>query len=562
MAQRAIFLLVILAALSLPATAAGEAGDSPGRTVRAVLSEAALFKNGLAFDVFEIEVPGPGCYQVEGLPEAVHGTFWVAGDSPALVLEQVRCTEVAVRVPSPATGMVGLLLANQNRRVEVNVRGEGWMVGEVRLIGAEPPDIRENTFSAENMLSGRPPGPRLPAAGAAPGSQLFILKTEKGETAFRCEDVQGIHLPGGTLETGGFTEERRRCLAFSVSAGQGKIRVCALARGLTWAPSYRVEKRADDTAEITCRAAVLDDAFDLEGAALRFIAGYPNVRFEGAVDPLSALAGIPDFLRSLSSAGESAFGRRSPVVAQQMVTSNVWAPSESDALAGAAEAGGEQAVEDLYLFPAVKLTMKKGGRAEAPLFRLAVPCRDVYVWDLDAGEADPGWRNASRPGEGAREEVVWHSLRLTNAGKAPWTTAPVMITRGSDLLGQDMLGFTPPGAKTLLKVTRSLGILARRSELEETRRRSAPTEYSGEWDVVVVKSELTVANTKNKAVDVLVKKELAGEVVGSQPTAEVRVLASGLTQVNPKAALSWELTLQPGETKKIVFRHRVLVPVR
>ena len=132
MAQRAIFLLVVLAALNFPAMAAGEAGDPSCRTARAFLSEAALFKNGLAFDVFEIEVPGPGRYQVEGLPEAVHGTFWVAGDSPALVLEGVRCTEETVRVPSPATGMVGLLMANQNRRVEVNVRGEGWMVGEVR----------------------------------------------------------------------------------------------------------------------------------------------------------------------------------------------------------------------------------------------------------------------------------------------------------------------------------------------------------------------------------------------------------------------------------------------
>lgn len=549
-----LFWLTMLAPGLLPA-AGTDRLDAPAPVLSEVV-QASLFKNGMVYELRETTVPGPGAYEIRNLPTAVHGTFWIEPASEGLRLENVTARETRRKQPQPARRMGELLQANAGRRVELQVRGEGWVAG-VLLPGEKPKPPESGPPSV--------PGPRRAPWEARvmsretaeettpPESEIVILQTDKGDQAFRVEEVTGFRCATGEIAATVPGWESGRSLRFEVAAGQGKVRIHMLTRGVTWAPSYRVERLSGDQARVRCRAVVINDAEDLSGAQARFIAGFPNVRFGGATDPLSATVPLETFLSSLSNEGAS--GRRaSPVMAQQVMN----APSflaEPPELPGAT-AGTLR--EDLFLYPPVRLDLRKGERGEFALIDCTVPCRDVYLWDLEDsafGDDSP----SGLDGSPASQEEVWHALRLTNTAKVPWTTAPAVTVQEGDLLGQDLLRYTPPGAPAVLRVSRSLDILAQRTEKEEERQRNAPTEYRGEWDLVTVRGELTVVNGKGKAVTLLARKKITGEVFESLPKATVETPGAGLNQVNPTQVLTWEVPLNPGEVKKMTYRYRVRV---
>lgn len=529
-----------------------------------VLSEVAratLFKNGMVWETRETDVPGPGVYEIRDLPAAVHGTFWLEAVTEGLRVEKVTARETRRKKPQAVRRMPELLQANTGRRVELQVRGEGWIAG-VLLPGENPLAASPGAPDAP-VVSRRPalPPRTLAAADARETSspavpEFAILRTDKGDQALRVEEVTGLRGATGEIVTAVPGWEPGRALRFEVVAGKGKLRAHLLTRGISWAPSYRVETLPGDQARVRCRATVLNDAEDLWGAELLFIAGFPNVRYGASTDPLTASQTLEAFLSSLS-AGETGGRRAAPVMAQQMMNAPAFfnePPETIEPTAGTLR-------EDLFLYPPVRLDLRKGDRGDVPLIDVTVPCRDVYLWEMtDAGGESAAFKSsADFDGPAGRPEEVWHALRLTNTGKVPWTTAPALTVQGDDLLGQDLLRYTPPGAPALLRVAKSLDVLARREEKEVERQRNAPTEYRGEWDLVTVKGELTVMNGKGKPVTVMVRKRLEGEVIDTVPKASVETPSTGLKEVNPVQVLTWEIPVGAGQVVTLTCRYRVRV---
>src|SRR5437763_8840976 len=56
---------------------------------------AGLFKNGLAVIKREVVLPGAGTYRLEGLPEPVHGTWWVESATPVETMAKMEEVETA-----------------------------------------------------------------------------------------------------------------------------------------------------------------------------------------------------------------------------------------------------------------------------------------------------------------------------------------------------------------------------------------------------------------------------------------------------------------------------------
>ena len=155
------------------------------------------------------------------------------------------------------------------------------------------------------------------------------------------------------------------------------------------------------------------------------------------------------------------------------------------------------------------------------------------------------------------QEEVWHTLRLTNAGGIPWTTAPALTVQNGRPLGQDVLFYTSPGAKTLLKITRAVDVKAEQGETEVERQRAARTGYGGDWDLITVKGELRLFNYKAKAITVLIKKTLSGELLDTSPKPDVETSAQGVWRVNPKQVLTWELPVEASGKGYVSYRYKV-----
>jgi hypothetical protein len=223
---------------------------------------------------------------------------------------------------------------------------------------------------------------------------------------------------------------------------------------------------------------------------------------------------------------------------------------------GAATAG--VSAEDLFLYPVEKVTLKRNQVGYYPLFTEKVPYEHVYEWEIPdyVNEQD----QYQRPPETQKPaEIVWHSLRLKNTTKLPWTTAPAETMKDNQILGQATLTYTAPGNDVMLKITQALGIKAQETELETNREVNALQRYGWSYDRITVEGTLLLHNFTAGAVAVKITKTLSGEVVTSAPEAQVVKLAKGLRQENPRSKLTWEVPLNPGAEAQVTYTYKVLI---
>ena len=103
--------------------------------------------------------------------------------------------------------------------------------------------------------------------------------------------------------------------------------------------------------------------------------------------------------------------------------------------------------EDLFVFTARHVTMKKGERVVAPIAEYTVPYTDVFALDLPYAPP-PELRsnlNTEQESEMARllgAPLVAHKVRLTNKGIYPLTTAPALVLRDNRVLAQGTMTYT------------------------------------------------------------------------------------------------------------------------
>ena len=223
----------------------------------------------------------------------------------------------------------------------------------------------------------------------------------------------------------------------------------------------------------------------------------------------------------------------------------------------AAAAG--QAAEDLFLYPLEDVTLEKKEVGYYPLFTEPVPYEHIYQWEIPDCVMQ-GERYQQRP-EAARErpEEVWHSLRLENTTKVPWTTAPAETAQNGQILGQDILSYTPPGGESTVRITQAISVKATQTEVETARERNAAQFYGRSYDLVSVGGELSVENFLNKSIMLEITKTLSGEVKSSAPKADIETVARGLRGVNPVNVLTWTLELKPGQAQDVTYAYDVYV---
>lgn len=80
---------------SAGATTANASANTDVKTAAGPIVKIGLFKNGLAVVTRKINLPAPGWYRLEDLPEPVHGTWWVHSAGPLAT----RVTTIEVEEP-------------------------------------------------------------------------------------------------------------------------------------------------------------------------------------------------------------------------------------------------------------------------------------------------------------------------------------------------------------------------------------------------------------------------------------------------------------------------------
>ena len=85
---------------------------------------------------------------------------------------------------------------------------------------------------------------------------------------------------------------------------ESKVFVHYLTRGLSWAPSYRVDITDPKTLSVELYAVVKNELADLDGTEVMLISGFPSVQFAHVTSPLAAGTSLRNSSKnSISAAG-------------------------------------------------------------------------------------------------------------------------------------------------------------------------------------------------------------------------------------------------------------------
>jgi hypothetical protein len=342
------------------------------------------------------------------------------------------------------------------------------------------------------------------------------------------------------------------------------LRILYFAEGLRWIPTYRISGALVDRADIALQGELVNEAEDIADAAVDLVVGVPNFRFRATVSPLT----LETTLRQALASADPAL--RNNAYSQVMMNQAEADPGDARrdgaaalSLAPELSAGGQQ---DLFVYGARRLSLRKGARATLPLWQSSAALRHLYTLDIPVvrdqqsggaqrreAERAPGSRSPLR----LAEHEVWHQFELSNASPVPWTTGAALIMRDTLPIGQDLLAYTAVGASSRLPVTVAIDMCGDYAEEELSRQANARRWNGSELTLVRKKATITVRNLRKEAAQTRVAVALGGkaEVVSDGGRIQLNDYRSedwkdgGSHRFNNHSDLAWEFALEAGATR-------------
>lgn len=484
---------------------------APADLAKTRISEAALFKNGYAVVVREVDLDKSGTTLVGELPNPTMGSFWVTA-SPGVKLKTLINGFSTSKTTATVGSMDELIRLNVGKDATFDMNSGGPVIGKI-----------------------------LSEAGA-----IVTIQTGKGTVTVFKSAVQRVTIESGAKTTSEF-ESRNRVIKI-VAEGAGKAYLVGLERGLTWVPAYSVDLSDPKKLKLIARATIVNDLGNLKGIPVKLITGFPNINSYGQ-DPFFA-GDMNQVLGTMMQAGRPAgpggFGGG-------MMTQNA-APS----MASFDEAFGvpqntTESDGDLSFLKLPSVTLETGERSYNILFTTESPYEHLYTWDVGSAIV-----NEAYTGIGGQQEV-WHTIKFKNGAGQPLTTAPAMTWANGNILGQGMINYTPNGSDVMYPINKALDVVADAQEEEIDRKMDALQLRNGaSYDLVKLKGTLELQNRKDEAVKVRIKKNLTGEILdGGNGT--MSKIAKGLRDTNSESQLKWEQTIESGKRLTINYTYQVYV---
>ena len=528
-----------------------------------------VFKNGLGFFQRDARLTLNNGWGVMDIPDhATLGTFWIGSPEKGVMVEEVVGFKDKITKSIEAVSLDELLKSNIGKRITL-LYGSETITGTIQGV---PGDRKVESAAVDYSIAPRynyyNPAP-LPVNPITSASLIYI-KTSAGMTALNRNLINKVEfLDTPNLYTTKEETVNKLKVKISNKISDADVGVCYLQKGISWMPSYLVDISDPDKAKVTMKCTLINDAEDLDDANLFFTVGYPNFAFSDVINPMTLEQSLSQFINSLNQMEQqrsSRYGGGMAQVMSQSVMYNYYAgdmgvqPASYDY--GYTSGAGAQgaANEDLFFYDLKDINLKKGERAEYPMFTTTVDYKHVYEWTIpdllhvDIYGYKQSYDNSRRPDQ----ELVWHSIKLNNSSEYPWTTAPALTISGAKALAQDTLRYTSKGSKSNLKLTVATDVRTDRKE-EELSRVHNVNINNANYDQVTIQGSILVKNLKSKEVFLEVNKLLIGEVLSVSNDGKVVKRVEGLQGVNNSPTITWNLPLKPDEEITLTYKYQIYV---
>ena len=526
----------------------------------------AAFKNGLGFVVRQGDVQlESGAGKIAPIPSLTLGSLWIAPNDPGASLDEVVAYRYQVSGQRKIDSLAAVLSANPGKTVKL-VYDQKEFAGEI--VGLRTKDL--------------PPGdpvpipyPGMPSGNSGDGSLLsapvtpeyLLLKSDGKLVALHLSGVSQATLPAD-MSFYEAQREERKALRFKLKGGGSRANLTMgyLEPGLGWTPSYLISLKSENSAQITMQAVLVNDAEDLVDTGVFFVVGVPNFAYAGTPSPMALQQSMLEFMQSATRRDGAAGSLYSNALLGQKIMAEMdvrQAPgfgTTVEELSGAPE-------EDLFLYSRSGVTLARGERATYNVFSDSVGFEHIYEWEVQDQPRVDGFGNVLQPNSytGAQDSTlannIWHSIRLKNSSKFPWTSAPAMVISGTHPVSQDTLPYTPKAATSNLRITIATDLRSSREEREISRQPNIERRRGYNYDRVTVEGTLKVTNYKTKDVRLSIGKTLRGDVEFLSDEGKAVKLGEAIQADNPMSRLTWEITLKPGAEETITYRYTIWLRV-
>jgi hypothetical protein len=523
----------------------------------------AVFKNGYAFTYREGEAQiSNGWAYTTNAPTGVLGTIWGYSTLPNVKVMQMLASQSEKSETKRVGTTLEILYLNEGSKIRFMDDDDKKYEGTYQVLGQSLLTAPTGTmFSAEAMT--------------------VAVKTETGTLFFPFGNMKNIEILGQPkMEREMKTKENRLMMKVDgAKDGQNiNLGIASMERGIRWIPAYRVEARGTPVkeAKLELEAMVINELTDLKNSEVYFVVGVPHFLFQESISPLSmnsAFSGVSSYFSP--GAGGSRRDSMSNAIMTQVASQSVTVGGETndsnyipDALptVSDAEKSNSFSADQLFLYQANDINLKKGERATLRLFSLTVPASEVFEWTLtDASDTQNRYLEYGRgsttiPIVQDLSSKVWYGLRLKNQTGMPWTTAPAISFRDWKPIGQDMLTFTPVNGENILRVTPATEVIGTHT-LEEKSRERTQLRYSGsmyDFDLVTVEGTIKLRNVKKDTVEVVITRDLVGEALSATDSGAISRQGFNLQAINPNSVVKWNLKVPTGE-KEVRYTYKIYV---
>ncbi len=493
---------------------------------RLPVREVTAFKDGHAFVLHEGTLPtdSHGNVVLDYLPSPVLGTFWPYSKNKQAKLSAVTAGQRRIQVTRTALGVRELLESNVG--AEITFRGGDGIIRSGTIVAVP---VR----SGQELEATSPPGggDKLPEKGA-----ILVLKMAEGTYVTpidRIGDVTFKQPNRGSVTT----EEFRNLLTMKLEwpdnkpAKQAEVGMVYVQRGVRWIPSYKVRIDGAGKAHVMLRATLINDLTDLNDVAVNLVIGVPSFAFADQQDPIA----LQQTMAAVAYAnGPGGFGGgMGGALSNSIMTQARFGEARDGNNAGrpqGPEVEGSAKSEDLFVFAVKHVTLKKGERMSLPVAEFDVTYRDVYTLDIPIAPpmqvtASFNQQQQTEVAKMLRAARVHHKLRFTNTSKMPFTTAPVLLMKGDDVLSQGLMTYTSPGNSCDVDLTTAIDVVVKRVEKETGRTPNAATFQTHSYGRIDLGGTITLKSSVATPIDVEVSRYVLGHAGKAEPNGTATMLS-------------------------------------